>query len=159
MRKYLKIIYIVLILMSIFITSSQVYAATCSTCNGSGDHPTAKGFPCKTCGGRGVIPVSSHTPGEIIDGADAFIEIGEKDANSKINEADLANLSNTIYNILLTVGIIIAFIVGGILGIKYMIGGIEGQAEVKTMLVPYIIGCVVLFGAFTIWKIMVIVLK
>ena len=36
---------------------------------------------------------------------------------------------------------------------------IEEKAEIKTMLIPYIIGCVVVFGAFTIWKIVVDILQ
>ena len=87
-----------------------------------------------------------------------FISVGQK-GEEKISEGILSDLSNTIYNVLLTIGIIIAFAVGGILGIKYMIGGIEGQVEVKTMLVPYVIGCAVLFGAFSIWKIIVLILQ
>ena len=38
-------------------------------------------------------------------------------------------------------------------------GSIEEKAEIKTMLIPYIIGCVVVFGAFTIWKIVVDILQ
>lgn len=34
-----------------------------------------------------------------------------------------------------------------------MIGGAEGQAKVKEMLVPFIVGCIVVFGGFAFWKI------
>lgn len=68
-------------------------------------------------------------------------------------------MSNTIYSILLAIGIVIAVIVGLLLGMKFITGGIEEKAEVKAMLVPYIVGCVVLFGAFTIWKIVVDILQ
>lgn len=94
----------------------------------------------------------------MVSAGEDFISVGEK-GKDKISESVLSDLSNTIYNILLTVGIILAFAVGGILGIKYMLGGIEGQVEVKTMLVPYVIGCAVLFGTFTIWKIIVLILQ
>ena len=68
-------------------------------------------------------------------------------------------MSNTLYNILLVTGILIALIVGMILGIKFIMGGIEEKAEIKTMIIPYIVGCVVVFGAFTIWKIVVDILQ
>lgn len=124
MKKCMKIIYILLVLISIFLINNEVYA----------------------------------TAGEIVSGGDAFISIGEK-TSSPITTSNMQKLSNSIYNILLTIGIIIAFIIGGIIGIKYMIGGIEGQAEVKNALVPYVLGCVVVFGAFTIWKIVVLILQ
>ena len=34
-----------------------------------------------------------------------------------------------------------------------MIGGAEGQAKVKEMIVPYIAGCIIVFGGFGFWKI------
>ncbi len=40
-----------------------------------------------------------------------------------------------------------------------MMEGAEGKAEVQKALVPYVIGCVVIFGAFAIWKIVVTVLQ
>ena len=33
-----------------------------------------------------------------------------------------------------------------------MIGSIEEKAQVKESLIPFVIGCVVVFGAFGIWK-------
>ena len=50
---------------------------------------------------------------------------------------------------------IIAVVVGIVLGIKYMIAGADEKAEVKETLLPYIIGCVVTFGAFGIWRILI----
>ena len=47
------------------------------------------------------------------------------------------------------------FIIGTVLGIKFMVASAEDKAEVKKALVPYIIGCAVIFGAFTIWNIAV----
>lgn len=105
-----------------------------------------------------VNATQKHTIGEIVKEGESFIDIGEA-SETPIKEEDLKNMSDTIYNILLILGIIVAFIVGGILGIKFLIGGIEGQADVKTMLVPYIIGIVILFGSFAIWKIVLTILQ
>ena len=50
---------------------------------------------------------------------------------------------------------VLGILIGAILGIKFMIGSVEEKAEIKAALVPFIIGCVVVFGAFGIWKIVV----
>ncbi len=102
---------------------------------------------------------ATHTAGEIITEAGGFIEQGKQGADDKIDPENLKNMSNTLYNILLVVGIVIAVIVGLILGIKFILGSVEEKAEIKAMLIPYIIGCIVVFGAFTIWQIVVILLQ
>lgn len=104
--------------------------------------------------------VEKHTAGEIIDEAGKFIETGiNNGGDEKIKQDNLKTMSNTLYNILLVVGIIVAIIVGLILGIKFILGSVEEKAEIKSMLLPYIIGCVVVFGAFTIWQIVVDLLQ
>ena len=100
-----------------------------------------------------------HTAGEIVTEAGNFINIGSQNANEKISPDELQKLSNTVYNILLVTGIIIAIIVGLIMGIKFIMGSIEEKAEIKGMIIPYIIGCIVVFGAFTIWQIVVNLLQ
>lgn len=101
------------------------------------------------------IPVTKATGlGEIISGADGFLSQGQDSVPLKIEE-----MSDMIYNILLILGIVIAVIVGMIIGIKFMTGGAEEKAKVKELLIPYIAGCVVIFGAFTIWKIVVTILQ
>ena len=76
-------------------------------------------------------------------------------SDMEIDEQDLKNVSNTVYNILLILGMVIAVIIGMVLGIKFMTGSIEEQAKVKESLIPYIAGCAIIFGAFTIWKIVI----
>ena len=104
-------------------------------------------------------PIYAHTAGEIIEEGKGFIDVGKEDADNKISQSSLKEMSNTLYNILLVTGILIALIVGMILGIKFIMGGIEEKAEIKTMIITYIVGCVVVFGAFTIWKIVVDILQ
>ena len=55
--------------------------------------------------------------------------------------------------LILVIGICVAVITISILGIKFMLGSIEEKAQVKEALIPFVIGCVVVFGAFGIWKI------
>ena len=64
-----------------------------------------------------------------------------------------------IYNILLIIGIISAVIVGIILGIQFIIGSVEQKSKIKESLLPYIAGCIVLFGAFGIWKLIIEILR
>lgn len=90
----------------------------------------------------------------VISGGDSFIQAG-KDGSAKIDKGSLQNASSSIYNILLICGVIIAVLIGSIIGIKFMIGSVEEKAEIKAALVPFVIGCIVVFGAFGIWKIVV----
>lgn len=99
---------------------------------------------------------TSHTLGEIIREGEGFISASN---GEKISQENLKNMSTSLYNILLVVGIVLAVVIGTVLGIKYITEGVEGQVEVKKALVPYIIGCIVVFGAFIIWKIAVDVLQ
>lgn len=76
-----------------------------------------------------------------------------------MNTTTLASGSETIFNALFAVGTGIAVIVGAILGIQFMTAGIDKKVEVKQALYPYIISCVVLFGAYGIWKLVVTIMN
>lgn len=102
------------------------------------------------------IYASTDTVDDVIKGADDFLEKGKGTA---IQEVELQKTSNFIFNIFLAVAIVITVIVGLIIGIKFMMAGIEEKAELKETLVPYFVGCVVVFGAFGIWKLVVTILN
>lgn len=89
---------------------------------------------------------------DIISAGDDFLNSGDP-ADSVIDETKLSNVSSKIYNILLVCGIGVAVIVGAVLGITFIMSSAEGKAKVSETLVPYIVGCFVVFGAFGIWKI------
>ncbi len=93
----------------------------------------------------------------VISGAESFIEQGKGSNIITIEQGKLKDASDTIYNILLYAGIAIALIISMILGIQFMVGSVEEKSEVMKSLVPFVIGCVVVFGAFGIWKIAVII--
>lgn len=106
-----------------------------------------------------IILFSIHTEvcawsGIIRDGQ-SFIQDGENSGEASIVKGDLQDLSGFLYNMLLVAGVIIAVIVATVLGVQFMIGGAEGQAKVKEMLVPFIAGCIIVFGGFGFWKIAV----
>lgn len=92
---------------------------------------------------------------DMMSDGEAFIENG----TVTYDQTKLTNVSNTIYNILLTVGVIMAVLVGAILGIKLMVSGVEQKVEAKKLLVPYVAGCIVIFGGFGIWKLVVTILQ
>ena len=95
--------------------------------------------------------------GEIISGADDFISDGASD--QPIKDSNLQELSNSLYTVLLVIGIVVAVIVGLVIGVKFMTGSVAEKAKVKETLIPYIAGCIVVFGAFAIWKLVVEVLS
>ena len=111
---------------------------------------------------------------EIVEQGDKFIEAGKdnqttvlKDKDGKpvqdeygkdikVRVLDREKLKETVekvYNILFAIGVAISVGAGAIIGIKFMVGSVEEQAKVKEMLAPYVIGCIVVFGGFGIWKI------
>ena len=65
----------------------------------------------------------------------------------------------SISSCLFIVAIITAVIVGLVIAIKFITGSVIEKAEVKETLTPYIAGCVVVFGAFGIWKLVVTILN
>lgn len=100
----------------------------------------------------------THTVDEIIKEAEDFINEG-KNGSSTINGANLQKGSNTIYNILLSIGIVVAVAVGAYLGLKFVAASAEDKAKVKEALVPYTVGCILIFGAFIIWRLAISLLS
>ncbi len=92
---------------------------------------------------------------DAFDGAKNFVTQGEKESENTIDNSKLKIASDTVYNILLTIAFIVAIVCGIIIGIQFMVGSIENKADIKEALLPYVIGCIVVFGAFGIWKIAV----
>lgn len=113
-----------------------------------------------------MIP-KTYALGDIISSADQFANMGETkvDAggglgmNSDSNGNPIKKMSDIIFNVLFILGIVIAVIWGLVIAIKFITGSVEEKAEVKKTLIPYVAGCVVLFGAFTIWKIVLTILQ
>ncbi len=100
----------------------------------------------------------------LIEGGDSFISDGKKDpgegqSTAMINFDQIKSGLSSLYNVLLVLGIVLAIVIGLVLGIKFLLGSIEEQAQVKEMLIPYVLGCVVIFGAFGIWKLAVTILS
>ena len=92
--------------------------------------------------------------GEIVSQGDSFVSKGK----ILIDQDKLNASQSQIFNILLAIGIVLTVIVGGYLGIKLMMASAEDKAKIKEMMIPYVLGCVVIYGAFGIWKIVITVL-
>ena len=132
MKKIFISFFIILITIFTFTFNSSVYAQT-------------------------SLDGSTVTVDDIMSGEDSFVNEGE--SNVSIDENLLGETAGFLYNMLLAFGIITAVIVGSILGIKYMIGSVEEKAEYKQTLLAYLISCVVVFGAFGIWKLVINILS
>ena len=98
-------------------------------------------------GGSGSSSESSLS--DVISGGDSFIQAG-KNGSAQIDKGSLKNASSSIYNILLICGVIIAVLIGSIMGIKFMIGSVEEKAEYKKSFVPLIVGIVLVVAATAI---------
>ena len=95
---------------------------------------------------------------DVTGGASDFISAGQQ-LDTPLDNAEVKNVSDIIYNILLILGVVATVIVGLIIGIKIVLGSNTEKAETKQLIIPYIIGCVVIFGAFIIWKMVVEILN
>lgn len=95
--------------------------------------------------------------GGFIGSADEFINQGA--SGDAINPDSLKEASDVLYNTLLAIGIGVAVIWGFILGIKFVTGGLDEKANVQKGLIIYVVGCVIIFGAFGIWKLVIELLQ
>lgn len=103
-----------------------------------------------------LVSLSSqvYAADSIVNSGSDFLKLGknEYNSNSPIDEGALQNTSNDIYNIFFAIAVVIAIAVGMIIGIQFVMGSVDEKAKIKETLVPYVVGCVVIFSAFTLWK-------
>lgn len=97
--------------------------------------------------------------GDIFSTAESWENTGKQYTNITMDTTELKKTSDSLYNILLAVATGVAVIVGAILGLQYMTAGINKKVEVKESLFPYLISCIVVFGSFGIWKLIVIIMS
>lgn len=105
-----------------------------------------------------LIPTNhTYALSDLIAGAQGFITIGESATTSTngLSQSSVVDMSNQILSVLIPLGTIVAVLMAAYLGIKFMTGSAEDQAKVKETLIPYVVGCIVVFGGFTIWKLVI----
>lgn len=91
---------------------------------------------------------------DIMNNGNSFLNAGSE-SSTMIDQNDLKSLSNFISGVLLTIAIGVTVITGAIMGLNFITQSIEEKAKVKESIVPWIIGIIVSFGAFTIWEVAV----
>lgn len=97
---------------------------------------------------------AASTLDDVLSKGDDFLNAADPNTNT-IDEGDLQELSGFISGVLLSIAIGVTILSGVILGIKFVTQSIEDKAKIKESMVPWIIGILVSFGAFTIWEIAV----
>lgn len=97
---------------------------------------------------------AASTLDDVLSKGDDFLNAAD-DTTNTIDEGDLQELSGFISGVLLSIAIGVTILSGVILGIKFVTQSIEDKAKIKESMVPWIIGILVSFGAFTIWEIAV----
>lgn len=101
-----------------------------------------------------LIPLKINAVSDMFESADKFLSAG-RNPSTVIDTGKVQSTSSTIYKWLMTIAICVAVIIGAIIGIQFITGSIEGKAKIQEALVPYIVGCMVVFGSFFIWKTLV----
>lgn len=90
--------------------------------------------------------------GNIFNQGEKWLQNGKLQSTGS-SFANVNQTINDIYWILFPIGVVVTVIIGGVLGIKFMMASAEDKAKIKESLVPYVVGCIVIYGAFGIWKI------
>ena len=96
----------------------------------------------------------SHAIGDIMGEGKGFLDASNGE-NIVINEPVLKDASDSMFNTLLAMAIIIAVIVAMILGIQFMVAAADEKAKIKEALMPFVVGCIIVFGSFTVWRVFI----
>ena len=91
---------------------------------------------------------------DVMNNGTSFLNAGSE-SSTMIDQNDLKSLSNFISGVLLTIAIGVTVITGAIMGLNFITQSIEEKAKVKESMIPWVIGIIVSFGAFTIWEVAV----
>lgn len=104
---------------------------------------------------RIVIAVESSLE-NVIKGGNDFINLNINNNSSQVIDTNgLKDLSQFVSGTLLTIAIGVTLLTGTIMGIKFITQSVEDKAKIKESMVPWVIGIIVSFGAFTIWEVAV----
>lgn len=101
-----------------------------------------------------IFATSDYSVNKIIDDGISFVKAGNN-VTDTIDTQALHDTSSFIFRILFLVGFSVAVAVGIILGIQFMTASAEDKAKVKEALIGFTVGCLVLFGAYGIWTVVI----
>ena len=82
-----------------------------------------------------------------------FLNASQNSESVVPQESQMQGISQTVSNILLTIAIGVTLISGALMGINIIIQSAEEKAKIKESMVPWMIGIIIAFGAYGIWKI------
>lgn len=139
MKKILKIAIMLILILILFGQTNTIYSFSLENVISQGDSFIEKGKSRPTTAQENNTTIVTTDP--------------------QVNTTKLNDASSSIFNVLFMVGVILSVGIGGYLGIKIMVASAEDKAKTKELLIPYICGCIVIFGAFTIWKLVVTALS
>lgn len=101
--------------------------------------------------------VHANTIGDVISDGDSFIQAGAS-TGIPVDGAGATQISSNIYNLFLGVAIVVAVVCATYLGVQYMVSSAMDKAKVKESALALALGCLVAFGAFGIWRVLVTML-
>ena len=94
-------------------------------------------------------------PGDIWETGKNFLNDGASIDSDHFNTTSVNDSFEEIVGFLWGLGLLIVFIATVVLGIKYMLVNPNEKSRVKQATTPYIIGVVIIFGALTIWRVVI----
>lgn len=74
--------------------------------------------------------------------------------SSNGSNTELISITEKILGVIQTVGSIVSVIALVIIGIKYMLASVEEKAKYKETMIPYIVGCILVFATSNIASIL-----
>lgn len=106
----------------------------------------------------------SSNAGGITGDAKSFLKAAQGSSGDAENPSgsDTGNVKAAIKNVsglLMGIGVVLSVVIAAVLGIKFVMSSIEEQAKIKEAIIPYVCGCVVIFGAYGIWQLVVGILN
>lgn len=147
MKNILKTI-LILIFINITITLYMPYSYGVQTKGGDG----AGGSGESTGGTSGIDSYSS-----IQEKAKSFINKGQE--GNKIPQSTVEKDLKPIAQILMGYGVLTLLCVGAILGLTYMFSGTDEKSKIKEKLIWYVVAAVIIFGAVSIFNIVISILN
>jgi len=97
-----------------------------------------------------ILSITMLIPKSIMAGTSGKIKPSDITGEHAGNDDIEIEFQDKLVEVIRTIGIFIAVGALMVIGIKYITGSIEEKAQYKKSMPPYVIGCVILFGAATI---------
>ena len=151
MKNILKTI-LILIFINITITLYMPYSYGLQTKGGDGAGGSGESTQGSTGGTSGIDSYNS-----ILEKAKNFIDKGQE--GNKIPQSTVEKDLKPIAQILMGYGVLTLLCVGAILGLTYMFSGTDEKSKIKEKLIWYVVAAVIIFGAVSIFNIVISILN